>query len=131
MNRNTLIRALFVFMALYDGFLGAVFILAPLSVFDWYGVTPPNHLGYIQFPAFLLLVFAAMFIQIAVDPVPNRNLIPYGIGLKLAYSGVVFKYWLTTGVPSMWKPFAVIDAVTAVLFLWAYAVLRQDVERRM
>ena len=131
MNRNSLISAMFMIAALYDGLLGAAFILAPLSLFNWYGVTPPNHIGYIQFPAILLVVFALMFVQIAIEPIHNRNLIPYGIGLKLAYSGIVFKYWFTTGIPSMWKPFAVIDAVTVVLFVWAYIILGQNAERRM
>ena len=131
MKRKKLVSTLFMGIALYDGLLGGAFILAPLSLFDWYGVTPPNHLGYVQFPAILLIVFALMFVQIAVDPIRNRNLIPYGIGLKAAYCWVVFKFWFTTGVPNMWKPFAVIDAVTAVLFLWAYMVLGQNAERRM
>jgi len=128
MNRNTLIRGLFLFSALYDGILGFAFILAPLSIFEWYQVTPPNHIGYVLFPALLLIVFALMFVQIAIDPVRNINLIPYGIGLKLAYCWVVFKFWFTTGVPDMWKPFAVVDGVTALLFLWAYIALKQHTE---
>lgn len=126
MNRKTLISGLFMIIALYDGILGAAFLLAPLSLFTWYGVTPPNHPGYVQFPALLLIVFAAMFLQIALDPDNNRRLIPYGVCLKIAYSGIVFKYWFTTGIPAMWKPFAVLDAVTAVLFVWAYMSLGKE-----
>ena len=120
---------MFYVVAIYDGLLGAGFLVAPLRLIRWAGDTPPYHPAFIQFPAILLVVFAVMFVQIALDPVRNRNLIPYGIGLKLSYCGVVFKYWFTTGVGSMWKPFAVIDAVTAVLFLWAYAVLKQGAGR--
>ena len=120
---------MFYLVAVYDGLLGAGFLLAPLRLIEWAGDTPPYHPAFVQFPAILLVVFAVMFVQIALDPVRNRNLIPYGIGLKLSYCGVVFKYWVTTGVGSMWKPFAVIDAVTAVLFLWAYVSLKQDAVR--
>ncbi len=129
MRSKTLIPVLFVLVAAYDGLLGAAFLVKPLSLFAWYGVTPPNHVGYVQFPALLLILFALMFLQVALDPLRYRNLIPYGIGLKIAYSGLVFRYWLTTGLPDMWKPFAVIDAVTAVLFLWAYIVLREGLRR--
>ena len=129
MSKKSLVSLMFYVTAVYDGLVGAAFLVAPLTVFDWYNVTPPNHMGYVQFPAFVIIIFAVMFVQIARNPVSNRNLIPYGIGLKIAYSAVVFKYWFTTGVPAMWKPFAIIDAVTAVLFVWAYVSLKQNAGR--
>ncbi|MDD4050292.1 MAG: hypothetical protein PHR28_00155 [candidate division Zixibacteria bacterium] len=114
---------LFVVAALYDGVLGIVFLLAGGDVFAWYGVTPPNHFGYVQFPGALLIVFGLMFLAVARNPVANRNLIPYGILLKISYCGVVFYYWFRTGLPNMWKPFAVFDLVFLVLFIWAYTAL--------
>jgi hypothetical protein len=100
----------------YDGLLGLAFLVAPAALFARFGVTPPNHWGYVQFGAAILVVFSIMFFQVAADPVANRNLIPYGFLLKAAYCGVVFAYWLTQELPGMWKPFAVIDAVFAVAF---------------
>jgi hypothetical protein len=83
-------------------------------------------MGYVQFPAALLLIFALMFLAIARDPVGRRHLIPYGILLKVSYCGVVFFHWFTAGVPYMWKPFAVIDIVFLALFGWAYGSLRRS-----
>ena len=123
MRGKMVISVMFFLVAVYDGLLGTGFLLAPLRLIEWAGDTPPYHPAFIQFPALLLIVFTVMFIQIGIDPVRNRNLIPYGILLKISYSAIVFKYWFTTGVGAMWKPFAVIDAVTVVLFLWAYVSL--------
>jgi hypothetical protein len=117
------VSLLFVVAALYDGLLGLLFLFAGASVFQWFGVTPPNHWGYVQFPAALLIVFAIMFVMIAKNPVANRNLIPYGMLLKVSYCGVVFFYWFRTGIPGMWKPFAICDLVFLVLFVWAYRSL--------
>jgi len=117
------IRSLFVVAALYDGILGLAFLLRPEAVFTRFGVTPPNHFGYVQFPAALLIVFALLFLAIAQDAEANRNLIPFGILLKISYCGVVFAYWFTTGIPAMWKPFAIADLVFIVLFGWAYVSL--------
>jgi hypothetical protein len=117
------IRSLFVVAALYDGILGLAFLFRPDAVFTVFAVTPPNHFGYVQFPAALLLVFALMFAAIARDAEANRNLIPFGILLKISYCGVVFAYWFTTGIPAMWKPFAVADVIFVVLFGGAYASL--------
>ena len=124
MNRERWIPVLFVVAALYDGLLGAAFLFGSGAVFQWFGVTPPNHPGYVQFPAALLIVFAIMFMAIARNPAGNRNLIPYGILLKASYSGVVCFYWLTTGLPGMWKPFCIFDLIFLIAFAWAWAVLR-------
>src|SRR5215831_10416722 len=105
MKAMRLIAALYFIAALYDGVFGAVFLLVPGVVFQWADVTPPNHWAYVQFPAALLLIFALMFVAIARDPIGNRNLIVYGILLKVAYCGVAFGHWFTAGIPSLWKPF--------------------------
>lgn len=115
-----LVRGVFIIAAIYDGVLGAAFIFAAKKVFSFYGVTPPNHPGYVQFPAALLLVFAAMFLAVAKNPTRNRNLIPYGVALKVAYSATVAYYWIAASIPSMWKPFCIADAAFIFAFYWAY-----------
>ena len=123
MNSIKSIKILFIVSALYDGILGIIGLLQPYFLFNQFAVTPPNHAGYIQFPAALLIVFALMFTAIAIDPVRNKNLIPYGILLKVSYSGIVFFHWALGGLPGMWKPFAVFDLLFIVAFLWAYKLL--------
>jgi len=132
MNAIAWIRVLFAIAAAYDGMLGVLFMFAPDYPFRLFDVTPPNHMGYVQFPAALLIVFGIMFLNLARDPVRYRGLVPYGVLLKVAYCSVVFYYWATTGIPYMWKPFAVADIIMLLLFLWAYAALRSvTVEQRV
>ena len=123
MKTERAISIIFWASGIYDGVLGLIFLLAPAAMYAQFGVTPPNHWGYVQFGAALLLIFGIMFIQVALKPAPNRNLIPYGVLLKMAYAGTVFGYWFTRGLPDMWKPFAVTDAVFAVLFIWSWMKL--------
>jgi len=120
MKRYPAITALFVVAAAYDGILGLMFALVPRLVFETFGVTPPNHYGYVRFPGLLLLVFAALFAAVARAPRENRNLIPFGAGLKVSYCALVFWYWVTSSIPGMWKPFAIADLVFLVLFVLAY-----------
>ena len=117
------IRILFTVAALYDGILGIAFLLFGARLFERFGVMPPNHMGYVHFPAALLIVFAIMFLAIATSPHRHRNLIPYGIMLKICYCGVVTYHWMAAGVPGMWKPFVVSDIVFAALFIVAYVKL--------
>ena len=116
---NTIIF-LFTIAAIYDGLLGINFLFFGNCAYQLCNITPPNHIGYVQFPAGLLIIFAIMFITIAKNPIKNRNLIPYGILLKITYCAVVFYHWFTTEIPYMWKPFAIFDLLFLILFLWAY-----------
>ena len=120
------IRILFGLSALYDGVLGLLFLIAPTLPYELYEITPPNHRGYVRFPAALLIIFGLMFVNIARNPHKHRDLIVYGILLKVAYCSVTFSYWLTEDIPIIWKPFAVCDLVMGVLFVWAYRSLGKD-----
>jgi len=72
------------------------------------------------------MVFAAMFVAVAAHPVRNRNLIPYGMLLKVSYCGVVMFHWLTAGLPDIWKPFCIVDFIFLILFAWAWTTIRRN-----
>ncbi len=120
---TTAIRVIFLIAGLYDFFIGLAFLVSGPQIFDATSVPHPNHWGYIQFAALLLMTFGLMFFAIAVRPHGNRNLIPYGILLKASYVGIVSYYWATSAVPMLFKPFAVIDALMLFLFVTAYRSL--------
>lgn len=116
MNVPKWISPLFWIAAAYDGALGLLFIVAPSWAFERFDVAPPNHWGYVQFPAALLMIFALLFVAIAKDPIANRGLIVYGILLKVAYCSVTSYHWLSQGIPAIWKPFVWIDLAMGALF---------------
>ncbi|MFL5244153.1 MAG: hypothetical protein ACJ8FY_18775 [Gemmataceae bacterium] len=113
-------RLLFAIAGVYDFVIGLAFLFFGPQVYDTAGVPHPNHWGYVQFIALLLMVFGIMFFAVASNPVTNRNLILYGMLLKLSYTGLVGYYWLTVDCPVLFKPFAIIDGLMFVLFLLAY-----------
>ena len=97
-----------------------------MLVFNFFLVTPPNHVGYVQFPAALLIVFSLMFVHIAFNPAGNRDLILYGMLMKVAYCGVVCFHWFSAGIPYIWKPFAICDVLFLVIFGWSFVALGKD-----
>ena len=117
-------KILFYIAGIYDAVLGVSYLFLAKPLFKVFNVPPPNHWGYIQFPALVLIMFGVMFIAIARDIRKNYGLILYGIGLKAAYSGVVFYHWMVHGIPTMWIPFAIIDFVFMLLFIWAYQTVK-------
>lgn len=127
MKNQKSVSLFFYVSAAYDGLLGLAFLLFPKGLFEFFKVTPPNHFGYVQFPAALLVIFGLMFLAIAKNPSSNRNLIPYGILLKVAYCSIAFWYWFTANLPTLWKPFAVCDLIFGVLFFVAYKNLKTEV----
>ena len=118
-------RVTFVIAAIYDLTLGLGFFAVGPQVFKAADVPPPNHWGYVQFAALLVATFGLMFLAVAVRPLANRNLIPYGVLLKLSYVGVVAFYWARGDLPWLFKPFAVIDAFMLVGFIAAYQALKR------
>lgn len=122
-HRNS-ISVLFYVAAVYEGALGLLFLFWAGAVFVAADVPPPNHMGYVQFPAALLITFGIMFCQIARGPERSYMFIPYGILLKASYCAVVFSYWFSSGIPDLWKPWALADLVFAIAFAWAYLTLR-------
>jgi len=104
--------------------VAAAFIAAAPQIYARVGITPPNHWGYIHFAAGMLAIFGYMFLRIALSPVENRNLVPYGVLLKICYVATVAWHWYFGGIPAMWKYFAFADAVFAILFVWSLGQLR-------
>jgi hypothetical protein len=111
---------LFFVGGLYDALLGLAFFLFWRQLYASLQITPPNHPGYAQFPALLLIIFGLIFFRIARDPDAHRDLIVYGIALKAAYSGLVLWYHFTSGVPRVWVYFAWTDIVFLILFFVAW-----------
>ncbi len=122
------IRVVFAASAVYDLVLGVAFLFAAPALFDHFETMAPNHFGYVQFPAILLILFAVMFARVAMDPVRHREFMLYGAGLKAAYAGTVLFYHQASGVPGMWLPFAYADLVFLVLFLIAWFKMREAAE---
>jgi hypothetical protein len=107
----------------YDFCLGAAFLFAPVYLFNLFKITPPNHWGYVTFAAAMLAIFGIMFFNIAKDPKANRNLIPYGIMLKIAYCGTVFGFYFFDSLPKLWTVFGIFDFIFLVLFIWSYKAI--------
>ncbi len=128
MMNEKMIKVFYVLAGLYDGILGIAFLLSPAAIYAMYAVEPPNHMAYVQFPALLLIIFAAMFFRIARDPVKNRDLILYGCALKVSYCSMVFWYQATSTIPAMWVPWAWADLVFLVLFIYTWRALGREAQ---
>lgn len=116
------IKTLFVVAGIYDFVFGVIALVASPLIFRLAGVTAPDP-GYIELPALLVILFGIMFIAIAANPAARREFILYGIGLKAAYSGVVFWHQLTSQVAFFFVPLAWTDFTFLVLFVLAWRAL--------
>lgn len=124
MNGPVWVRFVFAVAALYDMVLGVLFPATPMWIFAQTSTTPPNHPGYVQFPALLLIVFGLMFAAVARNPTKCRLFILPAAGLKLAYCLPTIGYWAADDIALMFKPFAVIDLAMLGLFLLAWHATR-------
>jgi hypothetical protein len=113
-------KQLFLIAGIYDLVLGLAFFLFHRALFAMFDAPPLGHPSYAEFPALLVVTFGAMFLQIGRDPVRYRSMIPYGMALKAAFSGVAIWRLLTIGLPMMWVPIAIIDLAFLGLFAVAW-----------
>src|SRR5205823_2029010 len=115
------VRVTFLIAGVYDFVIGLAFLFAGDRIFEAASVGLPNHWAYLYFGCLMLMTFGVMFFAVAYDPIANRNLMPYGMLLKISYVGIVVYYWFMVGAcHTLFKPFAVVDAVMLVLFVLAY-----------
>jgi hypothetical protein len=120
------IKPLFIVSGIYDVVLGAAFLLFSREVFARAGVTLPNNMAYLHFPALLLILFAVMYFRIAGDPQGRSELIPYGMGLKAAYIVTVFWHQFHSDIPALWVPLAWADVLFLLLFVAAWRSLSRS-----
>lgn len=117
-------KLLFVVAFIYDGVLGIAYFFFYQAIYDHFGIALPYDVGYIQFPALLLLIFAFLFLRIASDPPGNRNLMPYGMALKVAFVGTILMEKLRPAVvPPSFVALAWIDVAFLVLFVVAWSTV--------
>lgn len=126
MKKNQFAKIVFSIAFLYDFILGIAYLFFAKNIYDHFEVDLPNNLGYIQFPALLILLFAFMFYQIVKAPEENKYLMIYGIFMKLAFSAVVLLHWIQDSIPTMWKPIALFDLLFVFLFVFAYLNTQQE-----
>lgn len=120
MNTN---KILYNIAGAYDFILGALFLGFSSQLFQLLDIVPPNHYGYIHFPALLLMIFGFMFFRIAKKPKQNKGLIIYGILLKISYCSVVFGHYVFDTIPSVWVIMGVCDFVFLLAFIWSYRTI--------
>ena len=117
------IKVLFIIAGICDLLIGAALFLASPQIFRLTNVPVPGHIGFVQFPALMIVIVGALFLHIAANPEGRRELIPYLTCVKIAFSGLVFWYQLTIGIPAAWLPLAWCDVGYIILFVIAWRSL--------
>ncbi len=119
------LKTLFLIAALYDIILGLVFGLLFKTVYTAFGVELPNHAGYIQLAAAYIFTFGVGFYLVYKDPVKNQAIIVLGVLMKLLFVVVVFGHLLIDSVPAFYIPFAIIDILFLLLFLYSQSAIKK------
>ena len=117
-------RKFFLFAAIYDGLLGLVFFLFYPRIYAWFGITLPNHPGYVQLPALFIAIMGLADYYVYRDMMRNRDIVKIRILMKLAYSLSCFYHYFFGSLPTLWVNIAVFNFVFLapyVLFLRASA----------
>jgi hypothetical protein len=113
------VKQVFLIGGYYDLVLGLAFAAIYQPIYNHFQIELPNHPAYIQLPGLFIAVFGVGFLLVARDPQRHAGIIMLGVLMKLAFVIVVVGHRLTGGIPTLYLPFAAMDAVFAALFLAA------------
>lgn len=114
------VKRLFLAAGIYDLVLGLVFVFFFKPLYAYMQVPPPNHDAYILLPGLLVVVFGIGFLMVSADPQGGRQIMLLGVLMKLVYCGTVLGFWFSSSIPVVYLPFAWIDLLFVLGFLWAY-----------
>ena len=107
-------RKFFLFAAIYDGLLGLAFFLFYPRIYAWFGITLPNHPGYVQLPALFIAIMGLADYYVYRDMVRNRDIVKIRILMKLAFSLSCFYHYFFGSLPTLWVNIAVFNVVFLV-----------------
>lgn len=110
-ERFGLYRKFFFFAALYDGLLGLAFFVFYPRIYAWFGITLPNHPGYVQLPALFIAIMGLADYYVYRDIARNRDIVKIRILMKLAYSLSCFYHYFFGSLPTLWVNIAVFNVV--------------------
>ncbi len=110
-------RKFFLFAAVYDALLGLLFFFFHPQIYAWFGITPPNHPGYVQLPAIFISIMGLADYYVYLDIVRNRDIVKIRILMKLAYSLLCFYHYVFGSLPTLWVNIAVFNVVFIVPYL--------------
>ena len=119
-------RGLFLVAAGYDTLLGLAFVLFHAPIYAHFGISPPNHPGYVQLPALFIAIMGVADWLVARDPVRNRDLVLIRVLMKVAYSGLCAVYAGRGGLPSLWLTLAIGNVVFIVPYVAFLVAVRGE-----
>lgn len=119
------IKTVFLIAGVYDIILGIVFALFFKPIYNMFGAELPNHAGYIQLAASYIFVFGIGFYLVYKDPVRNQAIITLGILMKFLFVVIVLGHLLLDTIPAFYIPFALLDIVFLLLFLYTQTAIKK------
>ena len=122
-------KPFFLFAAVYDAVLGAVFFFFYGPLFHALGITLPNNTSYIHITTAYIFVQGLSYWFVSRNLVKNVDMVKVGVVYKIIYAGLVF-YYLVIGqlLTALLALFALFDIVFTVFFIRFLMLASREVQ---
>jgi hypothetical protein len=112
-------------VGVYDVLLGLAFIFFYTDFYQALEITMPTHPAYVYVPALFVMCGGIGEFLIARNPLRNTDLVIVRLLMKLSFASVIFYYYFTSGIPTIFvliSIMSIIGIVKNLAFLnWAKA----------
>ena len=119
-KREKYYKIIFLIAAIYDIVLGIIFTFFHKTAYSFLNISLPQNTGYLSLiGVFLLVIGIAYYFIYKGDLKKNIDLIKVGTLYKVAYSAIIFYYWIFATIPhiSFVAIFGVADVIFLILFI--------------
>jgi hypothetical protein len=125
MKNATFFRSVFLATAIYDFFLGLIFLFMYSAIFSYLNVPLPNYPMYLQLSAAFVVAMGVGYYFIYQNMARNRDLVKLGVVYKAVYSSFSIYFFLKGLAHIIFFWFGIIDLAFLLIFIWFLVETRQ------
>ena len=125
MKNATFFKSLFLVAAIYDLFLGLIFLFMYSAIFSFFNIPLPNYTMYLQLSAAFVIAMGVGYYFIYQNMTRNTDLVKLGVVYKTVYCSFAIYFFLKGLAHIIFFWFAIIDLAFLLLFIWYLVEIRK------
>jgi len=126
MKNATFFKSVFLATAIYDFFLGLIFLFWYSAIFSFLNIPLPNYPMYLQLSAAFVVAMGVGYYFVYQNMAGNRDLVKLGVVYKAVYSSFAIYFFLKGLAHIVFFWLAIIDLAFLLMFIWFLVETRQS-----
>jgi hypothetical protein len=119
-------KKLFLIAAIYDLFLGIIFLTLYKPIYSYLNIALPTYPMYLQLSAAFVIAIGMAYYYIYKNLYRNIDLVKLGIIYKVIYTSLAAYYYFVGVAHTIFLWFAIFDIVFLIFFIRFLSYVKKD-----